>query len=993
MKKHTAVTISLSLVVFLMISFLAGASPVVAANHTLTNVTDDTKHILFEDTSRRKEYEKHFLMSDGSYQVALYNDPVHKLEGGNWVEIDNTLTLEKTRDGVGQYVTTNGLVDVSFAEGFDEQLVTIRQENYSVSWGLYASSGILSRTTPIEPNRSAQAEVITSDASAIALEEQKTLATKASSTIQYRGALASGVDLEYVVQPSKIKENIILHSKQDISCYTVALCLENLSARLLGNREIEFYNENEVVFTMTSPYMYDSAGELTENIAVELSFKGNGSYDIKMTPDAQWLSSKDRVYPVVIDPQISVSTARSNIIDNYVLEGAGNQNRNLDRLYIGNKSGKIARAFIKYDTLPTIPANCTVTDATMIVTLRNGTSTAANASAYKVTGGDWASDTITWANMPGSTLIVSNISHNNKTGYTFSCDSAVQSWYSGSTTGSNANYGIMLRYYNESIDDYNSVYSADYTDESKRPLLIIYYTGTSVVPNNKTFVAFDVGDSSADEVALVAEHMRDMGYTAIGLYDNADGNVSASTIRSMARNANIVYINSHGGQYANIYIYDSRGNRTSSCLCADESVSVGGNFTTVGVGAQWKNGSTTKTTSYWNNGTEWVILAPCSQLDYSGSGIGVHWNGLTSAEVWARTMLGDGERIHGYLGYFDSAPGTAAHMTKLDNFYYYCKDYNYTIVDAWIEANDTVIGTANWAAIYHSANANDRFQSMSSSTANGAAYEIYYISEHVRTEEEMDLESRNVSVTQNTFEDNQIIPQFTNTTASEFSADAMYATLSKKLDISESTILNVEDNGRITYSVGRRDWGKSNLKYEITDSEAILIAKQELDKLGLLPQNEYRAVVSRIDRTKMDLSGKQRNEPETVEYSVRFFRTYNGVDVISEQDDGIMVKFNKDGLTGLKYYWRELDLSTSNRETSKAKISMREAQEAYKAAIDSGKYISTIKSADDEMASAIATIAYMQIGDQVKPVWVFSTNSCYANSIFVDMYTGQIVNS
>ena len=72
--------------------------------------------------------------------------------------------------------------------------------------------------------------------------------------------------------------------------------------------------------------------------------------------------------------------------------------------------------------------------------------------------------------------IATNIGHNNKLYYSFSCTSTVKSWYSGSTSGKNANYGIMIRYNNESINDYNSFYSSDYATESKRPLMTISYT-------------------------------------------------------------------------------------------------------------------------------------------------------------------------------------------------------------------------------------------------------------------------------------------------------------------------------------------------------------------------------------------------------------------------------------------------------------------------------------------------------------------------------------
>lgn len=118
-----------------------------------------------------------------------------------------------------------------------------------------------------------QADLVTSELSTLSVEEQIILATKSSSAIQYRNALRQNVDLEYVVLPSQIEENIILQSAQDISYYVATVYAENPSARLLENREIEFYNDSDdVIFTMTSPYMYDSVGELSEDIIVEMVY-------------------------------------------------------------------------------------------------------------------------------------------------------------------------------------------------------------------------------------------------------------------------------------------------------------------------------------------------------------------------------------------------------------------------------------------------------------------------------------------------------------------------------------------------------------------------------------------------------------------------------------------------------------------------------------------------------------------------------------------------
>ena len=128
--------------------------------------------------------------------------------------------------------------------------------------------------------------------------------------------------------------------------------------------------------------------------------------------------------------------------------------------------------------MPTLPEGAQVTDATMTLTILNGTSSASNINAYQVTGGNWASDSITWANMPSTnTRLAANISHNNLTKYTFSCRVAAQYWYRNHPNGDRSNYGFMFCYSDETIDDYNAVYSADCSSASKRPAMVIYYTG------------------------------------------------------------------------------------------------------------------------------------------------------------------------------------------------------------------------------------------------------------------------------------------------------------------------------------------------------------------------------------------------------------------------------------------------------------------------------------------------------------------------------------
>lgn len=48
-----------------------------AASSEATNTETLSTTIVSEDITLRGEYEKHFLMSDGSYQAVVYDEPVH----------------------------------------------------------------------------------------------------------------------------------------------------------------------------------------------------------------------------------------------------------------------------------------------------------------------------------------------------------------------------------------------------------------------------------------------------------------------------------------------------------------------------------------------------------------------------------------------------------------------------------------------------------------------------------------------------------------------------------------------------------------------------------------------------------------------------------------------------------------------------------------------------------------------------------------------------
>ena len=372
---------------------------------------------------------------------------------------------------------------------------------------------------------------------------------------------------------------------------------------------------------------------------------------------------------------------------------------------------------------------------------------------------------------------------------------------------------------------------------------------------------------------------------------------------------------------------------------------------------------------------------------------------MNSAQVWARTMLGDGERMHGIVGYYNGAPSGDIHENRLTDFFLYSINHNYAIVDAWAQAHTRVIGSNGWAALYHEENENDTFLSMAECSANGEPYTIYYIGRDIddfalplNTSE---YTATDLSVKANAVANANAYPVYlsvANTASNNnYTANAIYARLQEQLPAVQNSLLRINSNGQITYSVGTRNWGDEALGYHLTDAEAISFAKQQLNILGLMPQCDYRATVSKVNRYEINLSGGQNTTPETIEYTVTFYRLFNGIDVISNQEDGIMVSFNKNGLTELRYLWREMEIATECKAPESGVLTLFQAQALCRDAGISQNQIST----DDTICNGEyqnATVAYLQIDNEVRPVYVFASDDCYTNCTFVDMVTGDILS-
>ena len=187
-------TVALILTLAMLISVL----PVVPLAESVTPqindlTTDEPPHIIKELTELRKQNEKHFELSDGTRMAAIYEDAVHyENENGAFEDIDNTLKNADTEN----YENTKAAIKATLSKKLKkDKTVQLCIGDQKLSWGFVNADQVNGK-----PEQ--QAESVQGDEAFLTLE-------KLTSRMIYENAFP-GVDLEYIIHGSGIKENIIL---------------------------------------------------------------------------------------------------------------------------------------------------------------------------------------------------------------------------------------------------------------------------------------------------------------------------------------------------------------------------------------------------------------------------------------------------------------------------------------------------------------------------------------------------------------------------------------------------------------------------------------------------------------------------------------------------------------------------------------------------------------------------------------------------------------
>jgi len=562
--------------------------------------------IIGEVESLRAENAKHYRHEDGTYTVAMYAEPVHyKAANGKWSEIDNTLTLNNGKSSATKkatYTPAAASLDIRIPQEFAlGQQLTITKNGYTVGFGVSNKNTavLLDKTASVvavdqlasnltaasraannteEPAGDALAENAPAGGEPVAeglaaeesageeLAEEKPLSKaeqirkanseimevkKLSSAVVYEG-IFPGADLEYIVTPSKIKENIVVNQAQAKYTYKFDVSLGGLIAEPQKNGAIFLFDpadftevedtdapetatgnaaatgadskadkpkilkradDAKPLFVFQVPYMYDSAG--ADSKAVKMTLAEDGT--LTLTADAAWINDESRVFPVFIDPSIDMT---SNVFqDAYISTALKNQNyNNMVYNYAGKGLLGTRRTYLKF-TLPTLPDGSVVAAAVLglIQFTCDYYSAGKDMYLFDLTGKpSWSPSTVTWNDQPVSQNVNGPKNDGVKIadyapvfsgigGYAFNITGIVKNWYENSGT----NNGFMLATSDESSNTQATLYGANCSTDNAWPILLLGYNTNIGLEDYWSYDTIDLGRSGT---AYVNDHNGSLTY-------------------------------------------------------------------------------------------------------------------------------------------------------------------------------------------------------------------------------------------------------------------------------------------------------------------------------------------------------------------------------------------------------------------------------------------------------------------------------------------------
>ncbi|OIO24447.1 hypothetical protein AUJ14_06190 [Candidatus Micrarchaeota archaeon CG1_02_55_22] len=370
-------------------------------------------------------------------------------ETGKWREIDNDL---KSSRKTGFNFEARNVYNAFFARTSTKEFARFEYEGKSLEF------------RPLNP--------------------RVTSASTSKNTISYWN-IYTDTDINYYIETSRLKEYIVVKSANAPNVFRFVLSVDGVRPKLETDGRIGFYDNLSAapLWVFETPYMVDKAGARSNEVRYTLSNVG-GKYLVEIVADAEWLKSKDRVYPIHIDPTTSLQPG-SEGKDTYVVSTSPNTEAgSAVFVYVidWTTSSQKAYTFIEFD-LAGWNSLTQIHDAVLGFYQLSSASTLVQNVTLRNVNASWV-ESVNWDTQPTVNETIDNWSiaggpAPQKHWLYWNVTERVKYWINGTTP----NYGVRLSQNVTRDEDGSQFASSDNTNASIRPVLNITYTNvTGVAP-------------------------------------------------------------------------------------------------------------------------------------------------------------------------------------------------------------------------------------------------------------------------------------------------------------------------------------------------------------------------------------------------------------------------------------------------------------------------------------------------------------------------------
>ena len=283
-----------------------------------------------------------YKCADGGYEHVVYSEDRYYLNDNKYCEIDNTIHEEDfvLNQKTYSYANKANKVKIHFSSSTEPGVAIVTEQ------------GILCFDL-----LDMQSEEIKCGENYLFGDDKDQNLGGQNSILYYNNQ--SKIDVIYKAFNSGVKEYLVFNEPISQGTFHFKLRWDKALHLVVSNGRVVVVDyDNLVVFELGNLYAVDSAGNYTDKVYYHVEKQHDNEAIISITVDSEYLSREDLVYPLLIDPTVTVSGALSTY-DTYVSSKWPYSNYYLNQyLRTGKDENSWARRIlIKFDIPSSVDAN------------------------------------------------------------------------------------------------------------------------------------------------------------------------------------------------------------------------------------------------------------------------------------------------------------------------------------------------------------------------------------------------------------------------------------------------------------------------------------------------------------------------------------------------------------------------------------------------------------------------------------------------------------